>query len=294
MSRKNKVCVVGSINMDLAVNAERMPEQGETILGEGFAMSPGGKGANQAVAAARMGAEVEMIGAVGDDSFGRLLVSGLRDEGIRTEGVRTMPGTATGTATIILSGGDNRIIVAPGANQQVSPELVRTQKEKIAGSSVLLLQLEIPIEAVTAAAEIASDHHVPIILNPAPYQKVPGELVEAASYITPNVVEDMAMRQESFYSRIEHKLILTKGEEGAAYSAKGKMETIPSYQVDVKDTTGAGDTFNGVLAARLAAGESIPDAVAASNAAAALSVTKTGAQAGMPTRAELEQFLKKE
>ncbi|MFC3038706.1 ribokinase [Virgibacillus xinjiangensis] len=291
MHRKKKVCVVGSMNMDLMVTADRVPEQGETILGDSFAMSPGGKGANQAVAAARLGADVEMIGAVGDDSFGHVLLSALKEEGIHTEAVQFLAGIATGTATIILSGSDNRIIVAPGANKQVSPELVQAQKEKIADSSILLLQLELPVETVAAAADIARQNDVPIILNPAPYQELPESLLRSAAFLTPNMVENAAMQESSLYSFIKEKLILTKGKQGAAFYEKGEVTTIPSHEVDVKDTTGAGDTFNGALAAQLSDGRSVIEAVTAANAAAALSVKKAGAQAGMPTLSELEQFL---
>lgn len=285
------VTVVGSINMDLTVTTKKIPDKGETILGESFSTLPGGKGANQAVAAARLGAKVNMIGAVGDDAFGKSLLDNLKDEGINTQGISREKSASSGIATILVSDNDNRIIVAPGANYHVTSSLVALQKELILQSDVVLLQLEIPIETVEFTTRLCEEKNIPVIINPAPYQDLPMSVIEMASYLTPNELEAEEMLRINKLDSIKEKLIITKGSNGVGLYPNGQEVVIPSFAVEVEDTTGAGDTFNGAFAVKIGRGASIEEAIRYANAAAALSVTKFGAQGGMPTIEQVESFL---
>jgi ribokinase len=291
-----KITIIGSINMDLVTSTNVIPKGGETILGNSFHTIPGGKGANQAVAAARLGADVTMIGCVGDDSFGQNLRDHLNHQGINTENVESVPNMASGIASITLSEGENRIIVVPGANNYVTPEFINKNEESIANSSMLLLQLEIPLVSVIRAAELAKKHHVPIILNPAPIQRLPKELLEMVDYLTPNEHEQEMLfaslnGTERELEKLKEKCIVTKGAKGVVVHQNGELE-IPSFQVEVVDTTGAGDSFNGALAVALCEGFELVEACQFANAVGAISVTKLGAQSGMPTRKEVEEFLR--
>lgn len=288
-----RLCVVGSINMDLVTTTEHMPDQGETVLGNHFATYPGGKGANQAMAAARLGADVSLIGAMGDDAFGNQLREHFKNEGIHINGIETFSHESTGLATIIVTENDNRIIVTSGANEQVTPELVDRQRDIILNSDIILLQFEIPMETIVYVAQLAQEHGIQVIINPAPYQEMPKELLSTASYFTPNEIELSSMANLPLFESVKEKMVVTKGNEGVQFWENG-FHTVPSYQVDVKDTTGAGDTFNGAFAKQLAGGAPLKDAVSYANAAAALSITKLGAQGGMPTETELKQFLNKQ
>ncbi|MCC2250915.1 ribokinase [Virgibacillus sp. AGTR] len=291
MTNKPIVTIIGSINMDLTITTQTMPMQGETVLGKHFSTFPGGKGANQAVAAARLGANVNMIGMVGADAFGDKLSKHLRKEGINDSGISIDNEASTGIANIILSENDNRIIVVPGANYRLSPNIIDQHRHLIKESDVVLVQLEIPMETVNYTVQVAKEFQVPVILNPAPYQDLPDELLELATYLTPNEIEAEALNSNPLFMKIQEKIIMTQGEKGVHYFLNGKEYHIPSYQVGVKDTTGAGDTFNGALAAQLGQGHSLPEAIRFSTAAAALSVSKIGAQGGMPTKQMVEQFL---
>ncbi|HYK72456.1 MAG TPA: ribokinase, partial [Pseudoneobacillus sp.] len=247
-----KITVIGSINMDLVTSTNRIPKVGETVLGDSFHTIPGGKGANQAVAAARLGSDVTMIGCVGDDSFGQVLIDHLKHQGINTEKVEVVANTSSGIATITLSKGDNSIIVVPGANNHVTPEFIDKHEEMIAKSSMLLLQLEIPLESVMRATELAKKYRIPIILNPAPIQRLPKELLEMVDFLTPNEHEQELLfasinGTKEELEKIKAKCIVTKGSKGAVIYQNGEME-IPSFQVEAVDTTGAGDAFNGALA----------------------------------------------
>lgn len=285
------VTVVGSINMDLTVSTEQVPNKGETVLGKEFATYPGGKGANQAVAAARLGAHVNMIGALGDDVFGKSLKRQLEEEQINTDSIQTINNVATGTATIILSEGDNRIIVAPGANGEVTPDFIKQHEETIKQSDIILLQLEIPVETVEAVTHLAHQHRVPVILNPAPYQTLPSSLLSQISYLTPNEMEAQSLLDDPDCNINKEQLIITNGEKGVSIFKHEVEKVIPGYSVNVIDTTGAGDTFNGALCTQLAHETSLEEAVSFANAAAALSITKLGAQSGMPTVEEVNRFL---
>ncbi|MDM5340619.1 ribokinase [Fictibacillus enclensis] len=285
-----KITVVGSINMDLVTLSEKVPKMGETLLGQEFRTIPGGKGANQAVAAAKLGADVRMVGCVGDDVFGTELLEHLKKQGVDVSHVDQVSGS-TGTATILVSEGDNSIIVVPAANHSVTPQLVEKKRDAIAGSDFLLVQLEIPLESVQKAVSIAKENGVKVILNPAPIQELSEELLQQTDYITPNEHELELLLQDRDQASIQDKIIVTKGSEGLTFYQNNEEVNIPSYKVEVKDTTGAGDSFNGGLAVGLSQGMSLQEACRYGNAVAALSTTKLGAQTGMPTKEEVEQFI---
>jgi ribokinase len=293
--KNKKITVIGSINMDLVTCTNRVPVMGETVLGESFHTIPGGKGANQAVAAARLGADTCLIGCIGNDLFGQDLLAHLKKQGINTDYVEPVTHSTTGTASITISNGDNHIIVVPGANYAVTPEFVAKHEQVIAESDILMLQLEIPLDSVEKAVEIANKHHVKVILNPAPIQPLSKELLKKIDYLTPNEYEQQLLFESNEWTEIEReemisKCIITKGSKGIVFYSNGEKE-IPSYKVDVVDTTGAGDSFNGALAYSLSHGASLEDACQFANAVAALSVTKLGAQGGMPTLEEVQTFL---
>jgi ribokinase len=292
--KKPRITVLGSLNMDLVTVTEIMPQQGETITGQAFSTFPGGKGANQAVAAARLGAEVYMLGKVGNDLFGKKLKEILKQENVNVDFVDVTTNKETGTASIIISDDDNRIIVVPGANNEVTPEWVSFHEEQIRKSDILLLQLEIPLESVKKAAQIAKKHKIPVILNPAPYQKLPTNLLKDVTYLTPNEHEYKQLLEEATkeeFDLIRTKSIITKGEEGVEFLLNNNEEIqISAQKVDVIDTTGAGDTFNGALAVELSKKQEIKNAVLFASIAGSLSVTKLGAQSGMPSLNDVKEI----
>ncbi|NDV11581.1 ribokinase [Crenobacter caeni] len=292
-----KVVVVGSINMDLVALASRFPEPGETLSGERFATFAGGKGANQAVAARRLGAEVTMVGCVGDDLFGRDLKAGLEREGVDTHHVHTAEGTASGVACITVSGAENHIIVIPGANHRLTVADVEAAEAEIATADVVLTQLEVPLAVVEATASVACRHGVPLILNPAPATALPAELLAKVSYLTPNehelsiVLDAGDTPFPDMMARLPGQVVMTKGAHGAYHvDAQGAFVHQPGFAVDAVDTTGAGDTFNAAFATYLGEGAAV--AMRYACAAAALSVTRLGAQGGMPHADELTAFIK--
>ena len=284
-----KIAVVGSINMDLVTSVKKVPIAGETVMGEAFATMPGGKGANQAVAAARLGAEVSMIGCLGSDYLGDGLLEVLKKEGIRTEAVKRVEGSS-GTASIILSEGDNRIIVVPGANHEMTPQWIEENRNVIEDSDLLLVQLEIPLNSVQKALEIAKAANVKTILNPAPITKLPVEIIQLADYITPNEHEYQTLSEEFSIDELSSRLIITMGDEGVLYYEDGKEVRIPAFNVPVRDTTGAGDTFNGALGVAICEQLGLKEAIGFANRAAALSITQIGAQNGMPTKKMIRQY----
>ncbi|WP_163581777.1 ribokinase [Gracilibacillus saliphilus] len=284
-----KITVIGSINMDLVTETDIMPVQGETVRGANFQTVPGGKGANQAVAAARLGAEVTMVGRVGDDQFGDVLMDHLRKENIQVDHVDHVRDTPTGLANIILSEQDNRIIIIAGANGKVTKDYIEQIKAAILESDYVLLQFEIPKDTIVYSMALCHKHGIPMIVNPAPAMELDQAIWEQVTYITPNETE----RQQLFGNQPNEKLIITKGKQGVSFVEAGKEQEVAGHPVDVIDTTGAGDTFNGALAVALAEGQALTQAVTFANAAAALSVGKIGAQGGMPTRDQVEQFLRK-
>ncbi|MBP1474922.1 ribokinase [Frateuria sp. MAH-13] len=292
-----RIVVVGSINMDLVTQAPRFPQPGETLLGDGFITVPGGKGANQAVAAARLGAEVALVGALGRDAFGEQLHAGLREEGVDLAHVHRLDDQASGTASITVAGGENQIVVVPAANAGVMPTHIEAAREVVARADVVLVQMEIPLEAIEATLRLGKRVGVPVILNPAPARPLPAEWLALARYVTPNQHElavllgaDPTEDFRALMRRAPGAVVLTRGGEGAWYREQGNEPAHqPSFDVAVVDSTGAGDTFNAALAAFLH--EGLPQAVRKACAAAALAVTRLGAQPGMPHRQELDAFL---
>lgn len=291
-----RIVVVGSINMDLVTQAPRFAGPGETILGERFLTVPGGKGANQAVAAARLGAEVALVGATGEDTFGRQLRQGLAAERVNLTHVTELDDCASGTASITISGGENQIVVVPAANAQVTPAQVEQAHTLIARADCVLVQMEIPPESVEATLRLGHRLGVPVILNPAPARKLPLEWLRLTRYVTPNQHELAIMLGldpnddfRALMQRAPCPVVLTRGTEGAWYREQGEPIHQSGFRVDVVDSTGAGDTFNAALAVFLH--EGLSTAVRKACAAAALSVAKFGAQGGMPQLSEVEALL---
>ncbi len=278
--------------MDLVVTSSKRPNAGETVLGESFKTVPGGKGANQAVASARLGADVYMIGRVGDDAYGQDIMSNLQAQGVRTTYMKPVTEMESGTAHIILAEGDNSIVVVKGANNEVTPHYVKDALSSIEKIGIVLIQQEIPEETVEAVCTICSEKGIPVILNPAPARKVSQQILDQAAYITPNEHEAALMFDgltiAEALRQYPNKLLITEGKNGVRYFDGSKEVLVPGYPVKAVDTTGAGDTFNGALAVALTEGKSLYDALAFANLAASISVTKFGAQGGMPAREELE------
>lgn len=289
------VIVVGSINVDLIVAADRLPRPGETVLGGRFTQTAGGKGANAAVAAARAGASVRMIGAVGDDVHGRFALDALAADGVDTSGVRTVA-APTGVALISVGPrGENQITVAPGANAEVTGDALPLHGEP----GVLIANFEIPVPVVVAAVQAAQGAGWAAIVDPAPARALPAALLAAGPILLPNEHEltvaigndNAATALDELMARHAGRIIVTQGAAGALLAEGDRRERFPGYPAPaVVDSTGAGDAFCGVLATWLAEGATIEDAIDAANAAAALSVAQVGARAGMPARAELDAF----
>ncbi|MED4049446.1 ribokinase [Priestia megaterium] len=290
-----KVTVIGSSSMDLVVTSNIRPGAGETVLGESFKTVPGGKGANQAVAAARLGADVSMIGCVGEDHYGKAILENFKSNGVSVENVKPVTDSDSGTAHIILAEGDNSIVVVKGANDHITPDYVEKAKEKIKEADIVLIQQEIPEETVEYVAELCQELKVPLLLNPAPARPLKAEVIEQVSYITPNEHEAELLfegkEKEEVLKQYPNKLFITEGKQGVRYFNGEKEVLVPSYQVETIDTTGAGDTFNAALAVALAEGMGFEKGIQFANRAASLSVTKFGAQGGMPTRKEVEESL---
>lgn len=288
------IVVVGSINADLVFEADRRPNSGETLIGKDFKTVPGGKGANQAIAASRLGAKVAMMGCLGEDQNGIFLEENLKVNKVETKFIKKVKGVPSGVAGITLAEGDNSIIVVPGANYEVDKTYIDKNIEVIKSAKIVLLQLEIPIEVVEYVIDICSKNKVKTILNPAPIQKLKEDTLEKLDYLTPNEHEFEILygskREEEMLKKHKNKLIITKGSEGVSFSDGDKVINITSNKVKVVDTTGAGDTFNGAFAYSLVKGMNIKESIEFANKAAAISVTKFGAQGGMPTLKELDEF----
>ncbi len=304
MPEKKPIVVVGSINMDLVATAEHIPAPGETILGTDFQMHPGGKGANQAVAAARLGAQVQMIGQLGSDDIGKQLRAGLSKVGIDTTAVGTVPGPSGVALISVAASGENSIIVVPGANSQVTPAYLDQHAAYIRKAGIVLAQLEIPIETVLHLATLCEQAQVPLILDPAPAQELPAALFKQVAWFTPNETEaEFYLHQKknpkptdeaahALLAKGSRGVILKLGSKGAFLaSSKGSEIRIQPFQVQAVDSTGAGDAFNGAFAAALTLGQSPLEASIFASAAAAISVTRSGAQASMATLEEVQQML---
>ena len=284
-----RLAVIGSINMDQVVTTERIPQKGETLHGNDLNYIPGGKGANQAVAMARLGAQVTMFGCVGDDDNGRKLLENLKREQVDTFRIGIVKDTPTGLAVITVAENDNVIVVIPGANAKVDRAYIDSISESLTAYDLVVLQHEIPQDTVQYAIEYCAAHEIPVVLNPAPARAVPPEIVEKVSYLTPNeheaaIIFGEATTAEAQLKQYPEKLIITQGSKGVSVCTKdGEVVKVPAYKAQVVDTTGAGDTLNGAFCVRIAAGDAILDALRFANAAAGLSVESFGAQGGMPT-----------
>ena len=297
--------MVGSSNMDLVVKSPRIPVPGETILGGDFFMVPGGKGANQAVAAARLGARVCFVARLGDDLFGRKSLENFQREGLDTKFVTLTSHTPSGVALITVDeAGNNAIVVAPGANAKLSPEDVRRAEGEIRAVGAVVAQLEVPMTTVQCAAELANEAGVPFILNPAPAQRLSPSLLARVEVLTPNeteaqlltgvkVIDDDSARKaaEKLLSTGVKAVILTMGARGFLLAANGATEFVAALRVKAIDATAAGDAFTGSLAVSLARGRPLREAAAFANRVAALCVTRLGAQPSMPTQKEVEEFV---
>ena len=299
-----RIVVVGSSNTDMVVKAERIPVPGETVTGGQFVMAAGGKGANQAVAAARLGAEVTFVAKIGRDMFGDQAIEGYRKEGIVTDWILRDPERHTGVALIMVDQqGENLIAVASGANHALTPADVERAAERIRAADAVMLQLETPMDTVQLTAQLAADAGVPVILDPAPAAPLDGSLLERVTYLTPNEseaerltgipVQDEASAREAAAKLLQsgaRHVIVTLGSQGALSAGPDGATLIPGYQVEARDSTAAGDAFNGGLAAALAKGLSLQEAVRRANLVGALSVTRMGAQPSLPTEEELRRF----
>ncbi len=314
------ILVIGSLNADLVVRAPRFPAPGETISGNDLQIFPGGKGANQAVAAARLGADVAMIGRVGNDPFGSNLIDNLKQNRVDTSRVLRDESASTGTAIIVVdSNGQNSIVLSPGANGKVSSSDVEPASFRDPSTSsgqrfsLLLLQLEIPTETVLHSARLARQNGLRVLLNPAPARQLPDELVALSDFILPNETElsllagrtpapsanqtisDLASVEtaaRSLVTREAQTVIVTLGADGALIVNQNGAKHIPSFKVNVVDTTAAGDAFIGGFAAALLNNKPLEDAIQYACACGALAVTQFGAQPSLPTKEEVEQFVR--
>lgn len=301
---KKTLSVLGTFMADLVTRTNRMPEWGETLAGSAFRIGPGGKGSNQAIAAARMGADVHLITRLGADPFGEMAQSLYEQEGIDPTSIGTDDTAPTGTASIFVDdqSGENAIVIVPGAGGQLTPEHVNTASAGIAASGLFLTQLELPSETIGHAIRIATDNAVPVMLNPAPATAIPDHWWPLISYVTPNQSEaaqltgrvvrspaDAAKAASDLRDRGVPNVLITLGEQGvyvASPDFEGRLEAVSAGSV--VDTTGAGDAFNGAFAAALLEGRSVADAAYVGNVAAGLSVSRAGAAAAMPTRSDVE------
>lgn len=300
-----KIVVVGSSNTDMIIKTPSLPRAGETVLGGEFSMAAGGKGANQAVAAARAGGNVTLIACLGEDIFGEQALEGFVGDGINVEHIFRDSDTPSGIALIFVDeGGENSIAVASGANARLMPRHIEQAEEAIASADILVMQLETPIETVNAAALLAASHDVKVILNPAPARPLEGAILRHVSILTPNETESemltgIRVRDGEGAEKAAGALLkmgvdaalITMGAGGAYLATPDCGEMVTGYGVRSVDTTGAGDVFNGTLAAAMAEGRTLLEAARFANAAAALSVTKLGAQPSVPHRKEIDYFL---
>ncbi len=294
-----KLAVVGSINMDMIVTAERVPAKGETIPGDSISYIPGGKGANQAVAMAKLGAEVEIFGCVGDDGNGLQLLQNLEDAGVRTDSVKIADDVPTGVAMIAVAESDNTILVVPGANGRTDRAYVDSIKPLLKKFDMVVLQHEIPLDTVQYVIAFCAESQIPVVLNPAPAAEIPADIIEKVTYLTPNEHEVAAIfgserPLEDILRQYPEKLIVTQGSRGVVTCLQsGEILHVPARNATIVDTTGAGDALNGAFAVRRAAGDTMEQALVYANTAASLSIEKFGAQSGMPSADDVEKELNK-
>jgi len=300
-SSKKPIVVVGSINMDLVASTPSIPLAGQTLIGTDFVTTPGGKGANQAVAVARLGYPVHMIGAVGEDVFGQALLDNLKAAGVGIEAVNRVAGPSGVAPILVASNGENCIVVVSGANGEMTPSIVDRHADLIRSAGMVLCQLELPLETVGNTLAICANADVPVMLDPAPAANLPEKVWTQVTWFTPNETEtDLyvgnSSSPEDAAKRLLrtglHGVVLKRGSEGAYVAvAGGDAKWVRSFRVDAVDTVAAGDCFNGAFAVALLEGNDPWTAARFASAAAAISVSRHGAQASMPTRAEVETFL---
>lgn len=303
----SSILVIGSSNTDMIVRTERIPRPGETLLGGEFLTAAGGKGANQAVAAARAGGEVAYLARIGSDMLGDQSLAGWQKEGIDTTHVSRDPKAPSGVALIfVAANGENSIAVAGGANLKLTPALIRKAAPAIRSTRTVLMQLETPLQSIQTAAQIAAKAGVRVILNPAPAQKLPAALLRLIDVLTPNETEaelltgirirsekDAAKAAAALQKAGARHVIITLGSKGALVVEHGAApQLVPAFEVTPVDTTAAGDTFNGALAVALGEGRSLVEAARFASAAAAISITRLGAQPSAPKRREIEKLLR--
>lgn len=295
----SKLLVVGSISTDFVVETKREPKVGETIFGETFQTNFGGKGANQAVAAARLGAEVEMFGSVGSDEFGKRLLNNLKCNNIGVDHVQIVKESPSGSAVITVMNGNNTIIYVAGANDAYTPECLfqnQQQLNMLKQRDMVIVQNELPQATIEKLINHSYQNRIPVLYNPAPARKLPEKLMEFITFLTPNETEFQEMFPgQSISEMIEkypNKLIVTLGQNGAQFHDGNKIITVPAVEIEhVVDTTGAGDTFNGAFAVAYMEGRTVEECVRFANKAAAISIQKPGAQNGMPTKEEIKELL---
>lgn len=291
-----KIAVFGSINIDYFVESQQLPSFGETVYGEDFFLSFGGKGANQAVAAARLDGDVSLFGSIGNDEQKELLLSHFRKEKVNINHLNIVEGISTGAAFIQLYEGDNRIIIVPGANQKTNQTYMKNSLAALLEHDIFVFQLEVPLDTVAELIEILYQHKKTIILDPAPMQQLPLDLIEKVTYLTPNqhevttIIGD-SVKLEDKMGEYANQMIVTFGAEGVKYHDGHEIITVPSRKVKAIDTTGAGDTFTGAFAVALSEGKPLKECIEFGTIAGSLSVTKKGAQSGMPLRAEIQVII---
>lgn len=298
----SKILVVGSLNMDLIIETPVIPSLGETVLGSNFMTAPGGKGANQAVAAARLGGDVAMIGCVGDDIFGKDLLQNLSQNNVNINDISIVKETPTGVAVIVVKDGNNFIIVNSGANFCLTPDMVPKIESRIKGCSILVLQHEIPLETVEKLIKVAKSANVKVLLNPAPAKRIPDELFSQIDIFTPNEfecefitglpvksIEDAKRAIRYLQKKGIKQVIVTMGSRGAVFNDGNEIIHKPALSVSVVDTTAAGDSFTGAIAVSVSEGKNINEAVDFANIVGAMTVMKRGAQTSLPLREEVEK-----
>jgi ribokinase len=303
-----KLVVLGSINADHILNIEQFPRPGETVIGKQYKVAFGGKGANQAVAAGRSGADIAFIACVGADDIGERVRQQLASDRIDTQPIEAIADSTTGVALIFVNAeGENVIGIDAGANAAVTPNYLARYQQKVIDADALLMQLESPLETVIAAASLAKQHQTQVILNPAPARELPDDLLATIDMITPNETEaqrltgiavnddnDAARAAQALHDKGIATVIITLGSRGVWLSENGNGKLVPGFKVKAVDTIAAGDTFNGALVTALLEGKTMADAVRFAHAAAAIAVTRPGAQPSVPWREEIDAFLQQQ
>ncbi|MDC9821640.1 ribokinase [Pectobacterium polonicum] len=303
--KTGKLVVLGSINADHILNLEQFPRPGETVIGEQYSVAFGGKGANQAVAAGRSGADIAFIACVGEDDIGARICQQLSKDNIDVSAVEAISGETTGVALIFVNAeAENMIAINAGANAAVTPDYLHRHGQHIIDASALLMQLESPLATVIEAAKLAHEHQTKVILNPAPARELPDELLSLVNMITPNETEaqfltgitieteeDAARAARVLHDKGIETVLITLGSRGVWLSERGQGQRIPGYRVNAVDTIAAGDTFNGALVTALLENRPMSSAVKFAHAAAAIAVTRRGAQPSVPWREEIDAFL---